>query len=315
MVARRWLCAITIAAVAASAFAVNRAWAGPAPAVEANALATKGAALFAKGEYLEAAGLFERAYALDAKGFRVLRYAGRAWQEIGHWERALTLLERYYALETEPSLRETVLANLDKLRKATPRDKALALDGAARKYPQARLEDQAAQALEALGDAESLRRAIEHWEVARLAAADAAAKTRVENDLARARERLRIVQAELIRGADAVGQPAPATVTAGQSGAQWAAWIGGGAAVIAGAALWGVGAAATKDANAQYTAKALSYSAYSDARSTADVQYFSGIGLAGAGALAVAAGFLLGPGDAPARVGLGPHGIWLAGRF
>lgn len=121
------------------------------PAEESKAINAKGAAQFKKGEYLDAAQAFEKAYALDQRDFRVLRYAGRAWQEIGHLERALTLLERYYSLETEPDLKASILGNLEKLRKSTPEERADALDKGCAKYPQAKLEVEAARALEALG--------------------------------------------------------------------------------------------------------------------------------------------------------------------
>ncbi len=113
---------------------------------------------------------------MDPRDFRVLRYASRAWQEIGFFDRAQTLLERYYGQETDHEARETLLPSLEKLRTARPLAKAQALDAATQKYPEARLEVEAAKAWESLGDAPSVRRAVALWEVARLGAVDAATK-------------------------------------------------------------------------------------------------------------------------------------------
>ena len=150
----------------------------------------KGADLFKKGDFLAAAQAFEKAYALDSRDFRVLRYAGRAWQEIGFFERAQTLLERYYGLETDAKAKETLLPSLEKLRSATPRAKAEALEAAAKKYPEARLEDEAAKAWETVGDLPSLRRALPLWEVARLGAPDEAKKQRLDEQMQRLRDRI-----------------------------------------------------------------------------------------------------------------------------
>lgn len=70
-----WVCALaTISGSVVPAIALAGA------VDDAKALNAKGAGLFKKGEYFDAAVAFEKAYALDARDFRVLRYAGRSWQ-------------------------------------------------------------------------------------------------------------------------------------------------------------------------------------------------------------------------------------------
>lgn len=289
---------------------------------DAKALNAKGAALFKKGEYFDAAEAFEKAYALDARDFRVLRYAGRAWQEIGHWERALTLLERYYALETEDDLKASVLPNLEKLRKATPAERADALEKGAARYPQARLEEEAARALEALGTAAALKRAGQLLEIARLGAATQPEKDALDKEVIRIKELAKA--AETREAAEA--QPKPAEPVAPKavesraiSGAQWAAWGGGGALLVSGAALWVVGRGQTvKAANAL---KELPKTDIAErAKRNADYDsgsklYFAGIGLAVVGAAGVAAGFFLGPADRKVTLMPSPGGAVLAVRF
>lgn len=312
-----WACALaTVSSSLAPAVALAAA------VDDAKALNAKGAGLFKKGEYFDAAVAFEKAYALDARDFRVLRYAGRAWQEIGHWERALTLLERYYALETEEDLKTSVLANLEKLRKATPAERAEALEKGAARYPQARLEEEAARALEGLGTAAALRRAGQMLEIARLGAATQPEKDALDKEVIRVKE---LAKAAEVREA-AAAQPKPAEPDPGKpyeshaiSGAQWAAWGGGGALLVSGAALWVVGRGQTVKA-----AKALEELPKTDiaerAKRKADYDsgsklYFAGIGLAVLGAAGVAAGFFLGPAERKVTLMPSPGGAVLAVRF
>lgn len=293
-------------------------WAAQTAADESKAWAAKGADLFKKALFLDAAQAFEKAYSLDAKDFRVLRYAGRSWQEVGFYDRALKLLLRYVDLETDPELRKTANAQIDKLKAATPVERADALDRATKKYPQARLEDEAAKAYEAIGDARSLERALELWEVARLSLPDETSKRYVDGRIQELRDR--------IKGLNAPAQQAPkvtAQAAAPASGdisvAQYAAWGGGVALVGLGAALMVVGAAEGRDANDSYQAHKTSYAAYKDAHGAGDLKYFSGIGLTVVGAGAAVAGFFLGPSDAPNKPAVwlapDPSGLVVAGRF
>lgn len=313
-----WVCALaTISGSVVPAIALAGA------VDDAKALNAKGAGLFKKGEYFDAAVAFEKAYALDARDFRVLRYAGRSWQEIGHWDRALTLLERYYGLETEEDLRASVLANLEKLRKATPAERAEALDKGAARYPQARLERDAARALEALGTAAALSRAGQLLEVARLGAATPAEKDAIDKELVRVKEAAKAAEAReasaaKVKPAEPVA-PVKPIESKGITPAQWAAWGGGGALLASGAVLWVVGRGQTIDA-----AKALDDLPKSDsaarAKSKADYEsgsqlYFAGIGLTVLGAVGVAAGFFLGSAERKVTLMPSPDGAALAVRF
>lgn len=303
---------IVVWALQAAAGSLTPAIALAGPVEESKALNAKGAALFKKGEYLEAALAFEKAYALDPRDFRVLRYAGRSWQEIGHWDRALTLLERYYSLETEPDLKASVLAYLDKLRKATPEERADALDKGAAKYPQARLEVEAARALESLGTAAALQRAIQLCEVARMGTAAPEEKAAIDKQLQRVREQAKAAQAREEAGAppNKSEPPSPPTPAGrpGPSGLQWAAWGGGGAVALGGVALWLLGRSQTQSAAAEVKRlqdpklagtednKRDMNKAKNDYDS-GSAKFFAGIGLTVVGAAAVTAGFFLGPKD------------------
>lgn len=83
----------------------------PAPSARADAITRKAkqmsdtaAALFAKQAFVEAADLFEQAYALDNRLLIRLRNAGRSWEEAGRPERALHCFERYLAKATNKKL-------------------------------------------------------------------------------------------------------------------------------------------------------------------------------------------------------------------
>lgn len=306
--------------------AVTPAFAGPFE--ESKALNIKGAALFKKGEYFEAAQAFERAYALDARDFRVLRYAGRAWQEIGHWDRALTLLERYSALETEAELKASLLPNLEKLRKTTARERAEALATAATRYPQARLEEEAARALAALGDAASLKRAVQLLEVARLGAATPAEKDRLDTEINQARDAAQRAEAREAEARQAAAKGAAADLAktapapdqgSGPTKLQWALWGGGGAVAVGGAALWLVGRGQTIEAADRLAVLPASAAAErKEARGTYDsgsTLYFAGIGLVAVGAGAALAGLFVGPGKGKVAVAPTGNGLSLALKF
>ncbi|MBI5610114.1 MAG: tetratricopeptide repeat protein [Deltaproteobacteria bacterium] len=259
-------------------------------AEESKVMAVKGADLFKKGQFLDAAQAFEKAYALDAKDFRVLRYAGRAWQEVGFYDRALKLLTRYLEIETDAELVQSAKANVAKLKATTPAERAAALDQATRKYPQARLEDEAAKAYEALGDAKSLERAIELWEVVRVATPDESGKRYVDDHMRKLREQVQAMQAAAAGKAPGVTQQAEPSHTL-----QYAVWGASGLALIGGVSLMAVAAGQTKTSNDEYTARTIGYSAYRDQRSAADTLYYAGIGLTVLGAGGAVAGFFLGP--------------------
>ncbi len=144
------------------------AWAGNAE--ESLALAQRGAAFFKTSQYYAAATAFERAYQIDSRDAKNLRYAGRAWQEVGHWARALMLLESYVMVEANPDLKASIENKLTALRQATPTQIAEALAVATRRFPEAHLSYEAALAFEKLGDAAALKRAAQFLEVARLTA-------------------------------------------------------------------------------------------------------------------------------------------------
>ena len=317
---------LVVLAVSASSLAPATGFAGPAD--ESKALNAKGAALFKKGDYLEAALAFERAYALDARDFRVLRYAGRAWQEIGHWERALSLLERYYGLESEADLKASLLPNLEKLRKTTARQRAEALEQAATRYPQARLEEEAARALQGLGDSVALKRALQLFEVARLGAASPAEKDRLDGEIARTREaaqRAEAREAAALQASKAakvsavLPKSSAPPVSAGPSGLQWALWGGGGALALGGAALWLVGRNQTFEAADRLAVLPKTAAADRDeARGQYDqgsTLYFVGIGLTAVGAGAALAGFLLGPSNPKVAVAPSGNGLSIALQF
>ena len=158
---------------------------------DAAAMAQRGAAAFKARQFLDAARDFERAWQLDPADNLNLRYAGRAWQEVGHWHKARLLLERYIEVEKDPSLRQSVTDKLEALRKASSVDIAEALAQATETYPQGRLEPEAALALEDVGDERSLRRAASLWEVAKLAATTDADRDRADAAGRRLKDRLR----------------------------------------------------------------------------------------------------------------------------
>ncbi|MSP91267.1 MAG: tetratricopeptide repeat protein [Myxococcales bacterium] len=164
----------------------------PALAAEdATTFAQRGATAFKAGQYLDAARNFERAWQLDPADNKNLRYAGRAWQEVGHWHKARLLLERYVEVEKDAALRQSVIEKLGPLHSATPVEIAEALAKATGLYPQGKLEPEAAQALEDLGDERSLRRAASLWEVAKLAATTEADRTQAVAAGRRLKEKLR----------------------------------------------------------------------------------------------------------------------------
>jgi tetratricopeptide (TPR) repeat protein len=124
---------------------------------ESHAMAEKGAAAFKNQQFYEAAVAFEKAYQLDRRDAKNLRYAGRAWQEIGDWQRARNLLERYAEVESDAGAKASIGKYLDPLRQATPQQVLAKLIEATQKFPEAQLEEEAALQLEKVGDEASLK--------------------------------------------------------------------------------------------------------------------------------------------------------------
>lgn len=314
------------------------------PAEDSLAVARHGAEHFKAQRYYEAAVEFEKAYALDPQDLKNLRYAGRAWQEVGYWERALVLLERYFALEPDPALKQSILEKLEPLRQATPLQKAEALDKATQRFPQAHLEEEAAQAFERLGDEASLRRAVTLLELARLGASAVADKERLDGDLRRVRERLErpavakepllakeplpakepppakepvvVAQVPPVQKAEPGEAPRPGRLLRTVLFASGGVLVGGGGAV-----LWlgrTEGIVANQNA-ADRTYR--TYEAYQSDKSRADLHWTLGAVTLGVGAALAIAGLLVPRQDAPKSVTLLPNvstqGVGLAavGRF
>lgn len=296
--------------------------------------AQKGAGHFKKQRYFEAALAFERAYQLDAKDAKNLRYAGRAWQEVGYWARARMLLERYVEVEQNQEHRASILDKLEALRKAMPTEVAAALVGATQKYPEARLEDEAALALEKLGDLESLRKAAKFMEVARLGAETPGDRERIEVQIARIQARLAELEREPVR--PEIVKPDPAQPDAArpdpaQSGPvkpgpvkpapkrvepvnadppplkvppppssplRTVLIVAGGALVLGGGGAGLYGSMEAQGANDRFNDRDYAkYSDYEQERKSADSVYYGGIGGAGLGAVLMLVGLLTGGGQ------------------
>jgi hypothetical protein len=159
--------------------------------------AQQGAQHFGEKHYLQAARSFESAYRLNPSDPLYLRYSGRGWQEVGHWERARQLLERYYTLEKDPNRKATILKHLGRLRGATPLVIAERLRFATETYPGQGLELDAGFAFEKLGELEckkgngdggvkALRQGKQFFEVARLSARTAGERTEISTGIKRA---------------------------------------------------------------------------------------------------------------------------------
>ncbi|MCO4763627.1 MAG: hypothetical protein KC502_19100 [Myxococcales bacterium] len=179
-----------LAVVAVAGVVATPSAASADPASDSLAQAKVGAVHFRAKRFLDAARAFEQAYRLNPVDARNLRYAGRAWQEVGHWERALNLLQRYAQLEKKPDLRLSIQPRIAQLKAATARQKAEQLAIASVKYPQGKLEIEAARALERLGTRPDYERAIKLYETARLWATSPAKQAQVEAALDRLRGKL-----------------------------------------------------------------------------------------------------------------------------
>jgi tetratricopeptide (TPR) repeat protein len=80
-------------------------------------MADEAAVLFQQKEYLRAAELFERAFALNSEKLVRLRNAGRAFEEAGRLEHAKHLFERYLELTPQGSENDDVAVRIRKISK------------------------------------------------------------------------------------------------------------------------------------------------------------------------------------------------------
>jgi len=103
-----------------------------APRADAGkALADEAAALFKAKEFLRAAELFERSFALSPDKLVRLRNAGRAYEEAGRLDNARLVFERYLALAPPSAERDEVVKRLVRIQAALveQRRKELAAEG------------------------------------------------------------------------------------------------------------------------------------------------------------------------------------------
>lgn len=317
-----WLTWLAIAGAVGTATAPSAAIA----ADDAKSWAKAGADAFNKNQFYEAAVAFEKAAQLDPGNPKNLRYAGRAWQQLGHWKRALVLLEMYLKIEPNPEHRASIGEFLEPLRKATPRDIAAALNSALIAYPQARLESEAAKAYEEVGDEPALKRAAELWEVSRVRAASDLDKQAAEAGLQRVTQRQLDLKAKRDREDEerkrkeaearardaeakaketenrakeqkakeaAIQDKAPAAPAGAAPGQPIALYTAGGVLVAGGVVLGVMGytGASSLNANAAKDFKG-NYGGYRDAKSTQDTIAYSGWSIAAVGVGVTAWAFL-----------------------
>ncbi len=316
-----------------------------AAAEDPKAWAKKGAEAFNKGDFLGAARAFEKAAQLDPSDPKNLRYAGRAWQQVGHWKRALVLLEMYLKIETNPEHRASIMEFVEPLRRATPRQVAEALDAALARFPQGRLEGEAAQLWEDLDDEAAVQHASELWELARVRAATDGDRQAAEAGARRASQRVAALKAQRLAAQqpkdpvkpDGVGLPQnptpvvqdkqppvlpPPVANNGSSTLRTTLLISGGVLVIGGAVLGTLGYLGAQDVNDR--ANKGEYKSNPDAYFT-DKGAKDNLAYAGWSALAVGVGLgvwgALTSDGTPARVTLVPQlgpgtaGLALASPF
>lgn len=296
----------------------------------------KGAEAFKANQFYEAAVAFEKAAQLDPADATNLRYAGRAWQEVGHLKRALSLLELYLKIEPDPVRKASIEEKLAPLRTATPHQVAEALNMALTKFPQARLEGDAAKAYEAVGDDASLKRAAELWEIARVRAGSDGDRQAAEAGIARVAQRMldgkakREKEDEERKAREAaaknrpVGDPKAGDPKAGDPKAgdpkagdppvgvtkpgatpiaQTAMIVGGGGLTVAGVVVALIGRSQATSANTDYAAGkyAGNRDKYEADRGSSDKLAYAGWGLAAAGVGVLAWGWMTGQPTTPAK--------------
>ena len=329
-ISARWLTwGLALALVAPIAAPAQVALA--AAADDAAASAQKGAESFKNNQFYEAAVQFERAAQLDPADPRNLRYAGRAWQELGHWKRALVLLEAYLRIETNAEHKASILEKIELLRRATPRQIADALTAALAKYPHARLEAEAARAWEEEGKEDSLNKAAELWEVARVRAMSDAERASAEAGIQRVaqrkldlraaqereqavakreqQERERAEQEKALRDQKGKLPQADGHASGGPGTMQVVLYTAGGVALVSGLSLALAGYLGAVDVNDRATNgeyKQGPYSKYTEDLQAQDNLAYAGWGLAALGAGAVGWAWLSTPNAAAAPVAGSP---------
>ncbi len=285
-------------------------------AAQAQLAAQEGAGHFKAKQFLKAARAFERAFRHDPTDARLVRYAGRSWQEVGHWDRARRLLERYLQLEQNPEHRASILAKLAKLRKMTPLGVAESLLLATKRFPLGRLERDAAMAYERVGSERGFKQALNLYETARLSAGTAvergqidAAITRVQGNLMKLKSG--VEPASLARPATPTTltmfkpPPAAASDTVGT-----VLYIVGGVVVAAGGTMAAMGYMQAARANDEWTSdKDLplaerhfkSFKKYKTEKEAGGSLHLAGLGVVGGGGAVILWAVVRGLTKAPGR--------------
>ncbi|HAN30078.1 MAG TPA: hypothetical protein DCQ06_00635 [Myxococcales bacterium] len=296
-------------------------------------LARSGATHFRGKRFLAAARAFEEAYRLNPVDPRNLRYSGRAWQEVGALERALSLLERYALLESKAKFRASIQPRIEELQKLSARQRAEALASATRRYPQGKLEVDAARSLVRLGSRSDMQRALKLYETARIWASDsttrslvAAAIDKIRTDLAK--PEAPPAKAPTPAAVTPIARPVPAVVaTKPDSSSSSIGWyIAGGVVAAAGVGSWLAGYVTLNSANQDLKDNSLpsgsEYDAYTSKYDRGLGLYIAGIVGTGVGAAAVVVGLIRSlRGSKPSSITLAPQlftgasGLSLHGQF
>ncbi len=267
---------------------------------EAVDYAQEGAGHFKGGRYLKAARAFEKAVRLDPSDRTFLRYAGRAWQEVGHIERARRLLQLYMTLESDEKFKTSIAPKVKILEAATPRLIAEELLKATRRYPMGRLEGDAAGAFVRLDDEKSLKLALTLNETARLTAPTDKKRDEVEVAMKKIRARLNVLKtADKTRPKpdDRSVGPVKSKPKAPQSDTLGTVlYIAGGVLLLGGGGVAGLGYMTSSGANDEWTKDQKlepgqrhfkSHSDYKDEKTSGDNLNLIGAGVAGVGGAAL----------------------------
>ena len=333
-----WLSLCLCLALASPATAQGQdANAEQTPQDKALELARAGAGHFKAKRFLDAARAFEQAYRANPVDPRNLRYAGRAWQEVGALSRALSLLERYALVEKNPKYKASIQARVDALRKLTPRQRAESLAKATVNYPQGKLEIDAARALARLGEKSDLERALKLYETARIWAIDAVTRAQIDQALDKIRTALtkpkpKPIVAKPVKPAPvtpAPVAPAPPVVKKAKTRPSSVGWfVSGGilTAVGVGVAAWSASEATLKGTqwsnSADSTYQNKTYGDYESDHNGLKMMHYGGLAAAGLGGVALVVGLVrsLSGGESTAlqlapRLSPNNTGLALSGRF
>ena len=303
--------AITVATVALSSLLAAPDVAAQQSA-EAVAHAQEGAGHFKAGRYLKAARAFEKAVRLDPSDRTFLRYAGRAWQEVGHIERARRMLQLYMTLETDEKRKASISPNVKILEAATPKVIADQLLAATRKHPMGRLEGDTAAAFARLDDEKSLKLALTLYETARLTAPTDKQRGEVDGAMKKIRNRLEELKREAKAGDGKTGDGKTGDGKAGDGkggdgktkpvvpqpkqpesdGLGTALWVIGGVLLVGGGGLSGWGYMGSSAANDDWAKdedlpkdqrKYKTFAEYEEDKKSGDNMNLIGAGVAGVG--------------------------------